>query len=120
MSEGLEAGGRRRAVGEIFHGGRVERSDLDALAAKLYFDLEGTRDPYVRFAVLLFLSVVIATGGVITDSTATVIGAMIVAPLMTPIMATALAIVCGDIRHMTRSILIAASGLAVAIGLSFL
>jgi hypothetical protein len=33
---------------------------------------------------LLLLSAVIATAGVVSDSTATVIGAMIIAPLMTP------------------------------------
>ncbi len=38
-----------------------------------------------RFWALLLLAAVIATAGVVTDSTATVIGAMIVAPLMTPI-----------------------------------
>jgi uncharacterized hydrophobic protein (TIGR00271 family) len=89
------------------------------LAGKLYFDFEGTRDPYVRFAVLLLLSTVIATGGVITDSTATVIGAMIVAPLMTPIMAASLAVVTADVRRMARSLAIVAVGVAAVIGLSY-
>ncbi|MFN8138028.1 MAG: hypothetical protein U0R79_10765 [Propionicimonas sp.] len=39
------------------------------------------------------LAAVIAGAGIVADSTATVIGAMIVAPLMTPILGTALAIV---------------------------
>jgi uncharacterized hydrophobic protein (TIGR00271 family) len=97
----------------------VERADLDELADKLWFDREG-RDAYVRFGVLLVLSVVIATGGVLTDSTATVIGAMIVAPLMTPIMATTLAIVAGDAVRIGRSLVIVAVGVGVAIGLSYL
>ncbi|WP_432043372.1 TIGR00341 family protein [Streptomyces cadmiisoli] len=42
------------------------------------------------FWTMLVLSSVIAAGGVIMDSTATVIGAMIIAPLSTPIMAIAL------------------------------
>ncbi|MFE9259129.1 DUF389 domain-containing protein [Streptomyces sp. NPDC006879] len=42
------------------------------------------------FWTMLTLSSVIAAGGVITDSTATVIGAMIIAPLSTPIMGIAL------------------------------
>jgi uncharacterized hydrophobic protein (TIGR00271 family) len=112
--------GRRAGVGTFLHGGRVARRDLDELAGKLYFDLEGTRDPYVRFAVLLLLSAVIATGGVITDSTATVIGAMIVAPLMTPIMALALAVVSADVRRMGRSLLIVSCGVAAVVGLSWL
>ena len=39
-----------------------------------------------RFWILLLLSAVIATAGVVSDSTATVTGAMIIAPLMTPIL----------------------------------
>jgi uncharacterized hydrophobic protein (TIGR00271 family) len=90
-------------AGLILHGGPVEEDDLYALSKKVYFDLEVDRDPYVRFSVLLVLSTLIASGGVLADSTATVIGAMIVAPLMTPIMATALAMVTGDRRHLARS-----------------
>jgi uncharacterized hydrophobic protein (TIGR00271 family) len=112
-------GGRVDHVGDLLHGGRVGSSDLDEIADKLWFDREGGRDPYVRFGVLLVLSVVIATGGVMTDSTATVVGAMIVAPLMTPIMASALAVVTGDGRRLARSLAIVAIGVATAVGLSF-
>lgn len=108
------------SFGELIHGGPVERVDLDDLAGKLWFDREGGRDPYVRFGILLVLSVVIASGGVLGDSTATVIGAMIVAPLMTPIMASALAVVVGDLAHLGRSLLLVAIGVATAIFLSFL
>lgn len=45
------------------------------------------------FWTMLFLAACIASAGVIADSTATVIGAMIIAPLSTPIMGTALALV---------------------------
>ena len=54
--------------------------------AKLFFEGAKRRVDLERFAVLLFLSTVIATYGVLGNSTATVIGAMIIAPLMTPIM----------------------------------
>ncbi|HTG46191.1 MAG TPA: DUF389 domain-containing protein [Actinomycetota bacterium] len=108
-----------RSLGDLIHGGHVGRADLEEIADKLWFDREG-RDAYVRFSVLLLLSVVIATGGVLTNSTATVIGAMIVAPLMTPIMATALAVVAGDLEHLGRSLLLVAGGVAASIGLSYL
>ena len=113
-------GGRVDTIGDLLHGGRVASGDLDEIADKLWFDREGGWDPYVRFGVLLVLSVVIATGGVMTDSTATVVGAMIVAPLMTPIMASALAVVAGDGRRLARSLLLVAIGVATAVGLSFL
>ena len=50
----------------------------------------------VRMTVLLVLSTIIATAGLISDSAAVVIGAMLVAPLMTPVMAAAGAVVMGD------------------------
>ena len=55
----------------------------------------------------------------IADSTATVIGAMIVAPLMTPILGTALAVVLADRTHVVRSVLLVLGGalVVIAIGL---
>ena len=48
-----------------------------------------------RFSLLQFLAVVIAVFGLIADSPAVVIGAMLVAPLMTPILALGAAAVSG-------------------------
>ena len=49
----------------------------------------------VRMGVLLVLSTIIATAGLLSDSAAVVIGAMLVAPLMNPVMAAAGAVVMG-------------------------
>jgi uncharacterized hydrophobic protein (TIGR00271 family) len=49
----------------------------------------------VRQAVLLVLSTMIATAGLLSDSAAVVIGAMLVAPLMNPVLAAAAAVVMG-------------------------
>jgi uncharacterized hydrophobic protein (TIGR00271 family) len=51
------------------------------------------------------MAAIIATAGLLADSTATVIGAMIVAPLGTPIMGTGLGIVTGNGRRMVASAL---------------
>ena len=64
--------------------------------AKLFFEGERRRRQFEQFAILLFLATVIATAGIIANSTATVIGAMIIAPLMTPIMATTAALTMGQ------------------------
>jgi uncharacterized hydrophobic protein (TIGR00271 family) len=61
-------------------------SDLDLNEG----DLRSKRSAYWT---MLFLAACIASAGIIADSTATVIGAMIIAPLSTPIMGTALALV---------------------------
>ncbi|QKW21199.1 DUF389 domain-containing protein [Kitasatospora sp. NA04385] len=70
---------QRRSVEEL-------REDLDLSAG----DVRAKRS---AFWTMLVLSAVIAACGVLTDSTATVIGAMIIAPLSTPIMGIALGVV---------------------------
>jgi uncharacterized hydrophobic protein (TIGR00271 family) len=69
--------------------------------------------------VLLVLASVIATAGVVADSTATVIGAMIVAPLMTPILGIALAVVIGDRPSLVRSVLYVLGGGLLVVAIAF-
>lgn len=59
-----------------------------------------TRD----YLVLLLLSTLIAAYGLLSNSTATVIGAMIVAPLMGPILGLAMGMVRGDSATFYRSL----------------
>lgn len=67
------------------------------------------------FWTMLALSAVIAVAGLLADSTATVIGAMIIAPLSTPIMGMALGIVRTDRRLVLRSAGVVAAGVGAAI-----
>jgi uncharacterized hydrophobic protein (TIGR00271 family) len=64
--------------------------------------------PTIEYYILTTLSAIIATAGLIQGSTAIIIGAMIVAPLMTPILAFSLGVIWGDlglIRNSAVSIL---------------
>jgi uncharacterized hydrophobic protein (TIGR00271 family) len=62
---------------------------------QLFFEGEA-RMPYVKqFYSLLALAAIIATFGLMRDSTAVVIGAMLLSPLMTPILAFAASLVMG-------------------------
>jgi uncharacterized hydrophobic protein (TIGR00271 family) len=70
--------------------------------------------------MLITLASIIAAAGVAADSTATVIGAMIVAPLMTPILGTMLSVVLADRTNLTRSLLHVAGGAVVAIAIRWL
>jgi len=70
---------------------------------------------------MLVLSAVIASAGVLSDSTATVIGAMIIAPLSTPIMGVALGLAKGSraaILSALRFVVLGAS-LVIAIDVLF-
>jgi uncharacterized hydrophobic protein (TIGR00271 family) len=76
--------------------------------------------PGPTYYVLIVLSALIAAYGLLSNSTATVIGAMIVAPLMGPILGLALAIVRGDTAMFRRSLLAEASGVLVVLTVGFL
>jgi len=94
----------------IIEDNKFTSADIPEFESKLFFEGDRSRRHLVRFAVLLFLSAVIATQGVIEDSTATVIGAMIIAPLMNPIVATTAALVMGNRPRAWRSLLLVVSG----------
>ena len=85
---------------------------------EVFFDGPDRGRKLSRFWLLLVLAAVIASAGVVGDSTATVIGAMIVAPLMTPIQGTMLAVVTADRPNLARSIglVLAGAGAAIAVG----
>lgn len=99
---------------------QFQPQDVPRFEAKLFFEGERRRRQYEQFGILLFLATVIATAGIIADSTATVIGAMIVAPLMTPIMATTAALTMGQATRAARALALVALGVICVIGLSAL
>ncbi len=92
-----------RAI-EVIAGGEVTPKTLNRIEDTLYFDRGNVRDKYSRYFILLALSSIIATGGVVADSTAVVVGGMIIAPLMTPILAVSLSVVVGNGRNALRSL----------------
>jgi hypothetical protein len=102
----------------------TQRSLLPAIVARmrnaLLFDGPERARKLSRFWALLLLAAVIATAGVITDSTATVIGAMIVAPLMTPILGMVLSSVTADTRNLSVSFLLVVSGACAVVALGWL
>jgi len=72
------------------------------------------------FFVLVALSSVVATIGLMRDSVAVVIGAMVIAPLLGPNMALALGTVLGEGRLIRRAALALVSGLLLAFGVAIL
>jgi len=107
-------------IRNIINDNKFTPEDLPAFKSKLFFEGAKRRVDLERYVVLLFLSTVIAGSGVIGDSVATVIGAMIIAPLMRPIMATAAGLVMGDMRRAASSFLIVLASVTGVIGLTWL
>ncbi len=66
--------------------------------AEVQVQLRKASTPDFDFFLLVILSCVIATLGLLTDSAAVIIGAMLVAPLMSPIIGLGLASLTGDAR----------------------
>ena len=102
---------QRRDVGE-----EMRTSVVDSL----FFEDPDRVQKQTGFWVLLVLSTAIATLGIMADSTAVVIGAMLVAPLMTPIMAVSVAIVNGWPRRVSLAFATVAGGVAVSVGVAWI
>ncbi len=99
----------------------VSAEDLDRMRSTLLFDEPDRSRKLSRFWILLVFSSCIASAGVVSDSTATVIGAMIVAPLMIPIMGTVLSITTSDRDNLVLSVgmIVAGASAAIAVGYLF-
>ncbi|MFD7861677.1 TIGR00341 family protein [Streptomyces sp. NPDC057682] len=97
----------------------VDTGTVQRMADALFIERSPRSPSSTRFWGLLVLASVIASAGVVGDSTATVIGAMIVAPLMTPILGSALALVLADRPQVVRCALLVLGGAlaVVAIGM---
>lgn len=117
LDDSVEAS--RRAVEEWLDERAKTTGDRRQLFEKILYEGAVLRTRLARFFTLMALAAVIASMGVITDSTAVVIGAMLIAPLMTPLMAVAISVVMGWPNRLARSASIMVGGvlLAILIGL---
>ena len=102
--------------------GYAVRMDIDVarIRDQVFFEGPERGRRLSRFWTLLLLAAVIASAGVVSNSTATVIGAMIVAPLMTPILGTVVAVVLADAPNLWRCGLLVVAGAATVVALSWL
>jgi uncharacterized hydrophobic protein (TIGR00271 family) len=83
-------------------------------------DIHNTASPGFDFFLLVVLSCSIATLGLITNSAAVIIGAMLLAPLMSPIIGFGLASLTGDSKLIASSLSALIRGALLAILLAFL
>ncbi|MFC4992057.1 DUF389 domain-containing protein [Rubritalea tangerina] len=74
----------------------------------------------MNFGVMLGCSVLLAGLGLLQNSVAVIIGAMLVAPLMTPLIATGLGLVQGNFELLTTAVKSMWRGVAVGLGLGIL
>jgi len=98
----------------------VDPSVRREILGSLFFRGSELRPYLTTFSILLSLSVIIASLGILADSTAVVIGGMLVAPLMTPVLGIAAATVMAWPRRLVTAALQVAIASAGAIGLAWL
>lgn len=98
------------------------RKTKSATAAReaLYHSVEKDAQLHLNFIILVVLSTVVAAIGLIENSVAIVIGAMVIAPLLGPNLAFALGTSLGDIALMRKAVGTIVVGIALAVGLSAL
>ena len=101
---------------------RVSRAFVDILSVlsrkerlELRQRLSQGAQPGINYFILIVLSCTMAALGLLLDSPAVVIGAMLVGPLMSPIMALSLGLVMGDLRLIRFSTEAILKGVALAI-----
>ena len=92
----------------------------DEIQEGTYFEPPDRANKLTAWWVMLILSVAIAAFGVLQDSTAVVIGAMLIAPLMTPIVGIAGGAVNGWSQRVLSSATMVAAGVGAAIGVSYI
>lgn len=105
-------------ISRVLLGGSL---DLTVLRDAEHATLLTVDDPwrqYSSFGLRLLLATIIATCGIAADSTAAVIGAMLVAPLMSPMIGTALACTEGVPRAALRTFAITVLGMAAVVATS--
>ena len=86
--------------------------------AEVQVQLRDTSEPDFDYFVMVFLSCMIATFGLLIDSVAIIIGAMLVAPLMSPILGIGLASIRADTTLLKDAAAALARGAILAILLS--
>jgi uncharacterized hydrophobic protein (TIGR00271 family) len=91
-----------------------------AVSEGLDFEPPEAVNKRVSYSLMLGLSVIIATLAVLQDSTAVIIGAMLIAPLMTPIMAMAAGVVGGWRDRVGSAAAILVLSVAASIGLAWI
>lgn len=89
-------------------------------AEEVYDEMRESSAPSVGFFFLLGLAGTIATFGLIADSAPAIIGAMIVAPLMAPIMSLSYGLATLDSRLVVTSIVTTSLGALLVVAIAYL
>lgn len=94
---------------------RVAQAEQANAREEIYSDIRQGTALTVDYLVLTFLATIVAAIGMIQDQVAVVIGAMVIAPLLGPILAFAFAQTIGTVQLMLVALRALGAGLALAV-----
>ncbi len=86
----------------------------------IYDEIVSGSDPNINYYLLLTLSALIASFGLVANSVAVVIGAMLVSPLMMPIFGISLSLITGETRLLRNALLTEVGGILLGIAAGYL
>ncbi len=84
----------------------------------IYQQVRQTAEPGIDFFIMIGLSAMIAVLGLLLGSPAVIIGAMLVAPLMSPILAISMSIVHGNLHLLRKAAVTTSLGILLAISMA--
>ena len=97
-------------IARVLSGGSVDEAYLARMERSVFAVVDDPLKQLSSFFLCIVLSAVVATGGIAAASPAIIIGAMIIAPLMMPIVGTSFAVTRGRPRQAFRALAVAAGG----------
>lgn len=106
--DGTDSNGKKRWSPRF---GRISREELEE-------DIRGSAKADPIFLIMVTLATIVACVGLIKDSPAIIIGAMVIAPLLGPNTALALGTTLGDVKMIRSAVRSNFIGLAIAVTLS--
>ncbi|NMC47277.1 MAG: DUF389 domain-containing protein [Chloroflexi bacterium] len=109
-----------RDIGLLWQSVTLKQKLSDTRKAIVINEMAESSTPGFDFYLLIILSCTIATLGLVTNSSAVIIGAMLIAPLMSPILGLSMSSLTGRQVLFRRSMLSILSGALLAIVLSAL
>lgn len=97
-----------------------EKRSVTGTREELYNEIQKGAKLDGNYLLLVFLSTVVATIGLIENNVAVIIGAMVIAPLLGPNIALAFSTSLGDTQLMWSALRTSAAGLGLAVVLSYI
>lgn len=102
-------------LSKILLGGELDTRVLEGAKQATFVEVDNPLRQYSMFFLRLLAATVVATAGVAADSSTTIIGAMLIAPLMSPMLGVALATALGRMRDLFRTLGLTLLGMGIVV-----